>query len=235
MFINYILLFAVGMISGLFAFRFKSLISPYISSLLSFSGAYLISICFLHLLPDVFQGNESMAGLFILIGFFLQLILDYFSGGIEHGHAHVNKLKIGQFPWLVLLSLCLHAFLESIPINHVDHGHGFGAYLIGLLIHKGPIAFILASLLIAYKISNKSIWFGITLFSIMGPLGLFIGKYIEGINGIFQALMGLSIGIILHLSTTILFETNEEHKIEWKKVLPMLLGASLGLLTLFTH
>ncbi len=232
---NGILLFLVAAIFGVFSFFLKDKIKPHIRTALSFSGAYLISICFLHLLPELSTESNANFGIFIMAGFFLQLVLDYFSGGIEHGHAHINQKKIGKFPWFVFLSLCLHAFLEAIPVNHVHHESGLSSYLLGLIIHKAPIAFILTSLLIGYKLSKKVIIAGIVVFSLTAPLGLFFGNSIVNNSDLFFQLLAISIGIILHLSTTILLESNEEHKINFKKIVPMLLGASLGLATILIH
>lgn len=232
---NSILLFLTAIISGSLAFVFRQQIKKFIPGILSFSGAYLLSICFLHLLPDLFEKSYSFLGIYILIGFFLQLILDYFSGGIEHGHTHVNKKRMKKVPFLVLISLCLHAFLESIPIHHIDAHEALGNYQIGLMIHKAPIAFILISLLIAYELNRISIIICLILFASIAPIAYHYGIAIEAQEELFSALMAISVGIILHLSTTILLETNEEHTIHWRKLIPMILGVGLGLLTLLQH
>ncbi|MEQ8624090.1 MAG: ZIP family metal transporter [Vicingaceae bacterium] len=232
---SYMLLFFVSLVSGLLVFWNQKLIKPWIPHLLSFSGAYLLSICFLHLLPDLFQGTAGSIGLFILIGFFLQLILDYFSGGIEHGHTHVNKKRIGHFPFLIFLSLALHAFLEAFPIQEAGEKSSMTAYLIGLLFHKAPISFVLVSLLVAYQLKKSWVLFGIIAFSCIAPLGVFVGGNFKFPAAIFQNLFALSVGIILHLSTTILLENNEEHNIEWKKLSPLLLGVFMALLSMFIH
>ncbi len=203
--------------------------------LLSFSGAYLLSICFLHLLPELFEAGNGDVGLYLLVGFFLQLILDYFSGGIEHGHAHVNRSKLGKFPMLIFLSLGIHAFLEALPMHQMEESEGMFSYLIGLSIHKAPISFIFATLLLGYRVKNSLIVLGVLFFSAMGPLGVWVGSYFELTEALFHQALAVSIGIILHLSTTILLETNEEHKIEFKKLLPLLAGVSLALVTLFIH
>lgn len=231
--IAYLILFFVGLISGSLVFLKKGL-KKYINSLLSFSGAYLLSVSFLHLLPHLFEGESHDLGIYLLIGFFLQLILDYFSGGIEHGHTHVNHKQIGKFPFLIFFSLCLHAFIESFPLSHLSQEEGW-SYLSGLSLHKAPIAFILASLLLAYKLPKVNIVIGILFFSLMAPLGAYWGSFISEDTQIFKQLMAVSVGIILHLSTTILFENNEEHLIKWKKLFPMLAGALLALLTLIGH
>ena len=64
--------------------------------LIAFSGSYLLSITALHLLPEVFIGTSRGAyfGAFVLVGFFLQLMLEYLSGGIEHGHTYTAGAQV---------------------------------------------------------------------------------------------------------------------------------------------
>ncbi|MGB5462103.1 MAG: ZIP family metal transporter, partial [Aureibaculum sp.] len=85
-----------------------------IQLLLSFSGAYLLSITVLHLLPEVFESHQKNIGIYILIGILLQTVLEYFSKGAEHGHIHIHPYTKGV-PWLLFISLSAHAFLEGIP------------------------------------------------------------------------------------------------------------------------
>lgn len=233
---TYFLLFIISLISGLLVFYQRSNFKKIAVVLLSFSGAYLLSICLLHLLPELFETQKDInLGLYLLIGFFLQLILDYFSGGIEHGHAHVNRRKLGKFPMLIFLSLGVHAFLEALPMHQMTDSGGMASYLIGLSIHKAPISFIFATLLIGYRVKNSLVVVGIILFSLTGPLGVWVGSYFEIAEEFFLRALAISIGIILHLSTTILLETNEEHTIEFKKLLPLIAGVGLALMSLVIH
>lgn len=225
----------ISLLSGFLAFNEQLRNKVNVTAFLSFSGSYLLSICILHLIPDFFAEYDSGYSVFILFGFFLQLILDYFSGGIEHGHTHVNEKKVGRFPFLIIVSLCIHAFLEAIPINHIDTHHEHSNYYLGILIHKAPIAFVFTALLIAYKLSKTIIVLFLIGFSLMAPIAIFIGNYISSVSGIFQLFYAISIGIILHLSTTILLETNEEHKIQWKKILPLIIGAAFAILGQLIH
>ena len=64
--------------------------SKHLQLLLSFSGAYLLSVTVLHLLPEVFSKGEEYMGLFILLGIVIQTGLEYLSKGAEHGHVHVH-------------------------------------------------------------------------------------------------------------------------------------------------
>ena len=78
--------------------------------LIAFSGAYLFAITVLHLIPEIYHTNTDgiYIGLFILIGFFLQIILEHFSQGIEHGHEHEHLH--GSVPVSMMIGLCIHAF-----------------------------------------------------------------------------------------------------------------------------
>ena len=85
--------------------------------LLPFSGAFLLALTLFDLLPEVYQNLEAkQTGLFIMCGILLQIILEFFSKGAEHGHVHVNKNE-NSFPWLLFISLCIHSLLEGFPIH----------------------------------------------------------------------------------------------------------------------
>lgn len=231
----YLSLFVVSLISGCFVFTKQFKANKNINILLPFSGAYLLAICFLHLLPELFEVSGHSVAIYLLIGFFLQLILDYFSGGIEHGHVHVNKSKIGSFPFLIFISLGLHAFLEALPLHELTNASLSNSYLLGILFHKIPIALVLGSLLVSYQLKKGKIFFALLIFALLGPLGAFIGSEYESTTLIFQKFLAISIGIILHLSTTILLENNEDHHINLKKLFPIVLGVGLALLSLILH
>ena len=63
----------------------------------------------------------------------------------------------------------------------------------------------------------------------MTPLGTLISNYSDLISGYNNYINGLSIGIFLHISTVILFESSEGHKVNFQKLL--LIG--LGVLTAY--
>src|ERR1700751_3752838 len=58
--------------------------------LLAFSGAFLFAISMLHLIPELYASKAANVGMWILIGFLIQLLLEYVSQGIEHGHVHMH-------------------------------------------------------------------------------------------------------------------------------------------------
>jgi zinc transporter ZupT len=102
---TYILLIASVLFASLLVFIIKPN-KQIIRLLLAFSGAYLLSVTILHLLPDVYTvtTNSTTVGIFILIGIILQSILESFSKGAEHGHIHIHS-DGKQFPTLLFVSL----------------------------------------------------------------------------------------------------------------------------------
>lgn len=128
--------------------------------LLAFSGAYLLSVTVLHLLPEVYtvDANFTISGIFILAGIILQSILESFSKGAEHGHIHIHT-DGKKFPLLLFVSLCIHAFSEGLPIHSADQN-----LLWAILVHKIPIAIVLTSFLLQAKYSKKIIVSFFTLF-----------------------------------------------------------------------
>ena len=49
----------------------------------------------------------------------------------------------------------------------------------------------------------------------------------------FNKVMGIVIGIFLHISTTILFESSADHKINKRKMLAVLMGIGVALIGFF--
>ena len=107
---NYILLIASVLLGSLLVFIIKPS-NRIVRLLLAFSGAYLLSVTILHLLPEVYTETTDYKriGIFILIGIILQSVLESFSKGAEHGHIHIHT-DGKKFPTLLFVSLCLHAF-----------------------------------------------------------------------------------------------------------------------------
>ncbi|RYE16696.1 MAG: zinc/iron permease, partial [Sphingobacteriales bacterium] len=184
----------------------------------------------LHLIPDAYHGNDNLVGVFILVGFIFQIVLEQFSEGIEHGHIHKHNHDHVVFPVGIMVSLCLHAFLEGMPIAE-GHQHEL---VFGIALHHIPAAFALGSVLLASGQSrNRTIIF-ILLFTVMAPAGYFFSTELSngGIGNLqqyFNRIMGVVIGIFLHISTTILFESSADHKFNLRKMIAVLCGIGIAL------
>ena len=196
--------------------------STTINLLLAFSGSFLLSITVLEFLPDVYNDGKDSIGIYILGGILLQIILEYLSGGAEHGHFHQSKDKT-TFPFVLFISLCIHAFLEGIPIHGNEH------LLYAVIVHKMPIAIIIASFLFKTNLSRYKIIIFLVVFALMTPLGSFVQSNTEILDDISIYLDAIVIGIFLHVSTTILFESSKDHKFNIYKFGIILLGIILAL------
>lgn len=226
-----LILFLSAFFGGAAIFLVKSDKSQLLKLILSFSGAYLFAITVLHLIPDAYHGaDHEDIGIFILIGFLLQIFLEQFSEGVEHGHIHKHHEK-QIFPYGIMISLCLHAFLEGMPLAKDQHN----ALIFGISLHHIPAAFALASILMQNKFNKANIIFYICVFAVMAPLGFCVSYGISngsigGVENYFNRIMGIVIGIFLHISTTILFESSVDHKVTKRKMIAVLCGIGIALI-----
>ncbi|WP_136480837.1 ZIP family metal transporter [Cognatitamlana onchidii] len=190
--------------------------------LLSFSGAFLLALTLFELLPEVYEHLDTKrTGLFIMLGILLQIILELFSKGAEHGHVHIHK-NTTAFPWVLFISLCIHSFLEGFPI----HQHNDMVY--GVLIHKIPIAALVSMFLFQSKFSTSQIMTFLVVFAAMTPLGTYISNTAPLGTKLAHSINAIVIGIFFHISTTILFESGEGHKFNFSKFISIILGVSIA-------
>ena len=197
--------------------------------LLAFSGAFLIGISFLKLVPEVFSSPAKYIGLFVMLGFLIQLVLELITEGAEHGHRHEHSEGEKVSPFLLLTGLCIHSFLEGMPIvgaftTGIQH-----TLVIGIVIHNIPISLTLMSLFLHYGLSKRRALFFLVIFALMTPLGSILSNVIHflssaSIGVYFNYIMAVVIGIFLHVSTSILFETEENHRYNLQKFVTVCFG-----------
>ena len=217
----------------------KSNKAQIIKILLAFSGGFLLSIAFNHFIPELYEDGNDSIGMYILLGFLVQLLLEFFSGGIEHGHVHVHEGQ--KMPWGLFISLSVHSVLEGIPLgnelNHtlisseLHHEHG-NSLLMGILFHQMPVSIALMTLLVHTKLKTREAWFILMLFGIMTPLGVVIGIFDLPILSFLDphVILAIVVGMFLHISTTIIFETSENHRVNLLKLGAVILGLVLALI-----
>ena len=189
--------------------------------LLAFSGSFLLSLTVMHLLPEVYESKNGNIGLFIMLGILFQIILEFFSKGAEHGHVHGHP-HMNHIPWLLFISLCIHAFLEGFPVSH---HHDLA---LGIAIHHLPIAIILTTFFINASLNNKAIFIFMITFAIMTPLGTFSSGSLPVLNEYYDEITAVVIGILFHISSTIIFESSEGHKFNIAKVSMIVIGIALA-------
>ena len=223
------LLFASVIAGAIVVEIFKPKKGRNIQILLTFSGAYLLAVSVLHLLPELFSHNTNKhIGLYILGGFLIQILLEYFSQGIEHGHFHKSNI----IPISVLISLCLHALLEGIPLGGDLHEHTHNVLLYGIVLHKMPVAIVLMTFFLQSNMKKSRAYLLLFLFAIMAPLGVYAGNIFVALSAFQDEIIAIVIGIFLHISTTILFESTDGHKFSFTKIIAIIIGTLLAILSL---
>lgn len=196
--------------------------SNYIKLLLPFSGAFLLSLTLFDLLPEVYEHLDAkQTGLFIMGGILMQIILEFFSKGAEHGHVHIH-IHNHAFPWALFLSLCIHSVMEGFSI----HQHNDMVY--GILVHKIPIAMVITTFLLHANCSKMQIFMFLTLFASMTPIGTYVSNNMAFVSDYVNIINAFVIGIFFHISTIILFESSEGHKFNLSKLLAIILGVSIA-------
>ncbi|MST95146.1 MAG: zinc/iron permease [Pedosphaera sp.] len=207
----------------------------------AFTGAFLLSLTLLHLLPELYHGHENaspvnplLIGGLMLVGFFVQVALDVISMGVEHGHSHHLP---GRMPVGVLAGLCLHAFVEALALGdartHFDP-NSRQMLLASIVVHNFPVSIALLGMLLQSGMRRSTALWLLALFAAMGPLGMFLSSHTELAHHS-RALMAVVIGIFMHISTTILFEASDVHRFNFAKLAAIIAGTALGVAGVLWH
>lgn len=195
--------------------------------LLAFSGAFLFGTLLTHMIPEVFHDGAVKMGWWIMLGFGVQLMLDYLSEGLEHGHFHSHGNTV---PWLAIVGLLLHAFIEGMPLNHNGangHDHSQGTFLWAIALHKLPIALLVTGALRKAQVPLQTIGLIVVFFALATPLGSTLGN-VTTIVQYAPEMLAVAIGLLLHVSTTILFESAQNHQFNLIKLIFVVAGMALA-------
>ena len=243
MFVNVTILLLCAIVPGLIVFRKNNFSEIKIKYFLVFAGAYLFSMTVIHLIPDLFMSGENpfTLGLYILLGFFFQKVLENFSNGVEHGHMHLHtKVPVTY----LLIALVIHSFLEgSILTDSLHSNHNPEAVyshssspkiLLGIVMHKIPASLALMAQLVTQLKSRTKAFLLLLVFAVSSPLGLLTSEFFSHSSLlspeyiiIFFAIVA---GSFLQISTTIFIESDPNHKLDWKRFSISLLGAGAAVL-----
>ena len=233
------MIYLIPLLSVIFGYIMALILKPEnkknLKLLLAFSGSFLLSLTVMHILPEVYEGmhdhnhgegehaHNNPIGLFIMAGIIFQIVLEYFSKGAEHGHVHSHKNDHEHsMPWLLFISLCIHALLEGMPVSH-HHDMAWG-----IAIHHFPIAIILTAFFVNSHINKTAILLFMLAFAVMTPLGTLISGQLQFVNNYHTEISAVVVGILFHISSTIIFESGENHKFNLAKLLVIILGVIMA-------
>lgn len=238
---EYLLLFSSPLVGGLPAFYLSNKRPKLVRFIMLFNGAFILGVVLVQLLPDLFSHGNHATGLWMLLGFALQLLLEEWSGGVEHGHVHNHGHKNSS--WLafsIMLGLCLHALIEGLPLGgyrafteiyHNKQGDDeFYHLLMSITVHNIPAAFALASFLLVSGIRQLSTVLLLILFAAMSPLSAFFAQFLFKDPDVLLLLLSIVTGNLLQIGSTILFENDAHtsHQFSWGKWVALILGFLLA-------
>ncbi|WP_341840995.1 ZIP family metal transporter [Chitinophaga caseinilytica] len=236
-----ILILAATIFGGMIPVIFKRISPGLPIYLLAFTGAFLFGVTIMHLLPEVYHELGHSAGIYIVIGFFLQVFLQQLSHGMEHGHTHLpaadgHHHHIAVTPLLVGLSI--HAFMEGIPLGfHYEDKSALPSLMLGVMAHKIPESLTLITVMIHAGQSRARLWRILVIFSLVTPfsalLAGWLGDKSEAVTHSLIYIVALVIGAFLHISTTIFYESGtKHHELSGRKVLAIAIGLGMAFVTL---
>ncbi len=247
--IVFIALFFPILLCGLSVFLFETG-EKTLRLILAFGGAFLFSLTFVELIPEIYSTESAKIGLFVMLGFFVQLLLDFLTKGVEHGHhSHHEKLnqpcgkKHEQVGFVgIMIGICIHSFLEGMPLSsNFQNAQLQHTLLTGIIIHNIPISIVLVSLFLHTGLRKSTSVILLVIFALSSPLGTMtsyiLGEgFVQNMAHFFNIILAMVVGIFLHISTTILFETDEKHSFNLKKFVVILLGfITTIILSFFLH
>jgi zinc transporter ZupT len=241
--VDYLLLVSSIAAGAVTVFRFKLDRPAQLKILNAFTGGYLLCITCLHLLPELYHhhGSDSahdhsgiLIGSLILAGFFVQIVLDTISMGVEHGHAHDLEHRV---PVGIIAGLYLHAFIEAMALARPEGHHDAASrsmLLWSIVIHNYPVSIAFLAILLRAGLERRKAIAILGGFALMGPMGMTLSAHTALANHT-RELTAVVIGIFMHISTTILFESSDLHRFNRAKLVAILIGTGLGVLTVVFH
>jgi len=205
-----------------------------ISTPLIFGGSYLFSITIIHVFPELFtlSPNPTKIGLVILLGFFFQQFLEYFTSGVEHGH--IREQKSLKSKYYVLIGLVVHSLMEGALLTHNSPLHEQNSsytLLFGIILHKAPAAFALVAVFKGKSKFSRLQWTVLTIFSLASPIGAIANSYLTLSEEELNLLFAFVSGAFLHISTTIFVESSPGHRFRINKIAISIIAALLAILT----
>jgi zinc and cadmium transporter len=240
---DYLALLSSIILGAISVFLFRLYEPKHVKLLNAFTGAYLLCLTMLHLLPELYhapggQGEFARAevtlGALILAGFFTQVALDVISMGVEHGHTHHLH---GRMPIGVVAGLCLHALVEATALGNPNTHHDPASrrmLLWSIVLHNYPVSIALLGMLLQAGVRRSRALGVLALFAAMAPLGMFLSAH-SALEHYTRELTALVIGIFMHISTTILFESSDIHRFNFAKLAAIVVGTGLGFLSVMLH
>ena len=246
-------LFGSVSIVGILTLIFESFFSKIKQYVTTIGVSFVLSLICIHILPELFANTAPNLGVYLLIGFLIQIILELFSRGVEHGHVHGHEhnheggLEItNKVIYTLFFGLCVHAFIEGIPLFIIDeihhHGHTHAhasqgafstVFFWAIVSHKVPVAIVLMLFFISAKIKKSTALILFFTFAFMTPLGGLTGTFLQDQNwfdSLSVNLLAITSGMLLHITTLLIVDEYHNNKDKVKNIFLIIGGILLGLI-----
>jgi zinc transporter ZupT len=244
-----ILILIFTLIGGMIPLWYRHIHRNVMVYMLAFTGAFLLGITILHLAPESFHELGKQAGLYIVLGFFLQVFLQQWSHGMEHGHGYVSRDRsegagshaehaTAATAFSLVIGLSVHAFMEGLPLGFTySDSSTLPSLALGILLHKIPEALTLVTMILAMGRGKRGHMGLLALFAIVTPgaalLAYALNRDFRFMDTVLLYVVAVVTGAFLHISTTIFFESGtRHHELNRGKIISMIIGLGLAGLTL---
>ena len=158
-----------------------------------------------------------------------------------HDHEHEHGNKLGITPYILLLALGFHGFFEGMALGIQSDLKKTLFLCLAIAAHKWAASLTLGISIIKGGIQLKRLVIMITIFGLIGPLGIALGMILRAtasdtVEGIFLA---ISVGTFLYIACSeVLVEEFEHPENKYIKFCAFMIGgiftAGLSLIEAFT-
>jgi zinc transporter ZupT len=210
-----------------------------LSVLLAFGSGILLAVIFLQMIPATVETIGMAGGAAILAGFVLTSLLETSLHAHRHtgGHEHDSQPPFALVGGMVAVGLALHSMLDGLVL-------GAGMMLpeiapsvfFAILIHKGPDAFALSTVLMAARRRRSRIVLVQGLFSLTTPLAALLAYLLlRNVSQEFVAVaLGVASGILLAVASEDLLPEVHRQRGAYLLVSALALLAGISLVAAYT-
>ena len=191
--------------------RYENWGSSNVAYFMSFAAGVLISVSFIHIIPESFRMNET-SPIFLLVGFMsLYIINRFLNTYICHEYDRVNY-TLGLIP---MLGIGFHSFLDGVIYSVTFNVSIFTGVLaaIGMILHEFPEGIVTFLLLERAGFDRrKSTLYAIIAAAMSTPFGTLVSyPFIKDIDqSALGTLLALSAGALVYVGATHLLPAVEK-------------------------
>ncbi|MBR9691602.1 ZIP family metal transporter [Candidatus Woesearchaeota archaeon] len=202
---------------------------------MAFAAGVLISVSFIHIIPESFEMNKS-APIFLLVGFLALLVINRFLSMFKCGEKNCKKKFHAIIP---VLGIGFHSFIDGIIYAVAFKVSVFTGALaaIGMVLHEFPEGIITYLLLIKGKFKkSRASLYAFLAAAITTPLGALISWPLISTltKPMLGILLSLSAGSLVYVGAThLLPEVQKEEK--RFSLLAMAAGIIVAIIIVLSH